>query len=149
MILSSLPQVARLERLHPLFPAAFRFLREESARKDLPDGRTDIDGDHLYILAMQGVGRPPAEAPLETHRRYIDIQYVVSGIDRIGWKPVADCGSGRGYDEARDLELFDVKPDTWFEVSAGQLAVFFPDDAHAPLANPGVPLYKIVVKVAV
>jgi YhcH/YjgK/YiaL family protein len=108
----------------------------------------EIDGDRLFALVMRGAGKPVSEAPLETHRRYIDIQYIVSGVDRMGWKPASECRPGRGYDEVRDLEFHDPSPEVWINVSAGRMAIFFPEDAHAPLAHTGVSLQKIVVKVA-
>lgn len=149
MILDDLRNAAACEGLHPLFPAAFAFLRRAAETGEAGDGRVAIDGERLFALIARSVGRSPGEAPLETHRRYIDIQYIVSGSDRMGWRPARECRPGLGYDEARDIEFHAGTPDAWFDVAAGRMAIFFPDDAHAPLANPGVPVHKIVVKVAV
>lgn len=148
MILDTLQNIDAYEKLHPLFPAAFRHLRELAARRDLPHERTELDGDCIYAIFVRGVGRALSEAPLETHRRYIDIQYTVAGSDRMGWQPAAACETGDGYNETKDVELFPGSPGTWFDVPAGQVAIFFPDDAHAPMANTGQPVTKIVIKVA-
>ena len=85
----------------------------------------------------------------ETHRRYIDIQFSAEGVDRIGWMPVTECLHPQGYDSEKDVEFYDDIPGTWIEVGPGQLAIFFPSDAHAPMANTGKDMTKIVIKVAV
>ena len=43
---------------------------------------------------------------------------------------------------------FGDKPDLWFSLPPGSFAIFFPSDAHAPLAGAGKTM-KAVVKIAV
>ena len=94
-------------------------------------------------------GRGREKSLLEAHRRYIDIQFVISGEDCIGWLPISDCERvSSPYDANRDLEFFFDQPATWLAVSPGNFAAFYPEDAHAPLAAQG-PIHKVVVKVAV
>ena len=60
----------------------------------------------------------------------------------------ADCaGEGEGYDEAKDMELFGCRPEVWVDTPGGVFAIFFPEDAHAPMAATG-PVHKVVMKVA-
>jgi beta-galactosidase beta subunit len=67
----------------------------------------------------------------------------------MGWKPLSECRLRfHGYEEARDVELPDDPPDTWFSLPPGTFAIFLPDDAHAPLACKGK-VRKVVVKVRV
>lgn len=148
MILTPLDNFARYAGLQEGFAAAFEFLR--SADIDaMPPGKHVLDGDRLFVLVAEDVGRGRSGAPLEAHRRYIDIQFVARGEDTIGWRPLAECRRARGeFEPAKDIVFFDDEPSTWFDVPAGALAVFFPDDAHAPLAGEGRPR-KAVVKVAV
>lgn len=148
MILDTLQNIDAYEGLHPLFPAAFRHLRELASRKELPQERLELDGERIYAVFVRGSGRAASDARLETHRRYIDIQYTVAGADRIGWLPAAACAAGDGYNEVKDVELFPGSPGTWVDVPAGHAAIFFPPDAHAPMANTGQPVTKIVIKVA-
>jgi YhcH/YjgK/YiaL family protein len=85
MILDILENADRYTALHPSFSTAFAVLR----RKDialLPEGRIEIDGDEVYAVIIKGKGRIPEDGRLETHDRYIDIHYVISGTDTIGWK---------------------------------------------------------------
>jgi YhcH/YjgK/YiaL family protein len=51
------------------------------------------------------------------------------------------------YDPQKDIAFFADRPDTWIHVPAGRFAIFFPEDAHAPLGGLGL-LKKAVVKIA-
>ena len=147
MILDTLENAARYESLHPAFKAAFKWLREQACGT-LPVGRTDISGDRLYASVMREPGRGQAAAKLETHRRYIDIQYLASGSDVMGWLHAGGGLKSLGYDSSRDLEFYTDRPATWVSVPPGHFAIFFPEDAHAPMAGTEE-MVKVVVKVAV
>ena len=148
MILDYLDNGERYGGLHPGFRAAFEFLK----RKDLADlssGRHPIDGERLYALVVQQDGRDRDKAKLEIHRRYIDIQFTVTGADDIGWKPAAHCLScDQEYNDEKDIAFFSDEPDVWMTTLPGAFAIFFPEDAHAPLGGTG-PIHKVVVKIAV
>jgi YhcH/YjgK/YiaL family protein len=147
MILSPLSQADRYIALHPGFAAAFSFLQRRELNQ-LPDGRNEIDGQRLYAMVMRVPGKGCANTKLEVHRRYIDIQYCVAKGDLIGWKPTATCSKADlPYDDAKDFQLFADQPDDWVATAPGTFAIFFPEDAHAPLGGEG-PIHKVVVKVA-
>ena len=148
MILDSLSQADRYLGLHPLFPRAFEFLRRADL-KALAPGKHDVQGEQLFAIVEACAGRTRAEAKLESHRRYIDIQLVLEGIDEMGWKPVAACvDPATDYDAARDIRFFNDPPASWIATSPGSFCLFFPDDAHAPLVSTGM-IRKVVVKIAV
>ena len=148
MILDTLSESHRYAVLHPAFAKAFEFL----ARPDLgalAPGRHVLDGDALYVSVDVKEGRGRDGARLEAHRRYIDIQCTIDGSEEIGWLPVGACRGPVGtLDEAKDIVFFEDRPTTWLSVPPGRFAIFFPEDAHAPLAGRG-PLKKAIVKVAV
>lgn len=136
------------QSLHPLFERAFRFLADSDLRAFAP-GRHPVDGDRLYLSVDHVQGRGRAGARLEAHRRYIDIQYTIEGEEEIGWMPLASCGAlAHPFDEAKDVGFFATRPTTWLAVPAGTFVVFFPQDAHAPLAGRGA-VKKAIMKVAV
>jgi biofilm protein TabA len=148
MILDTLDQRERYTSLHRHFARAFAFL----ARPDLAalaPGRHVIDGDSVYVSIDHKEGRGRDGARLESHRRYIDIQLTIEGDEEIGWQPLANCATpAAAFDESRDIRFYDDRPVTWLAVPAGRFAIFFPEDAHAPLAGRGL-LKKAIVKVAV
>lgn len=148
MILDALKNADRYAPLHHAFARGFEFLRTTDLAS-LAAGRTAISGDAIYAVVVRSDGAGKSGTKLETHRKYIDIQFALRGADLIGWTNVAElAGRGGGYDAANDCELFDVPPRLWVEVPPGHFVIFFPEDAHAPMGATG-PLHKIVVKVAV
>ncbi len=148
MIVDDLARAMRYAGLHPLFAQAFEFLRRPDTAT-LPDGKHTILGERLFALVARGEGRGREQSPLEFHRRFIDIQYVVAGADQIGWLPTPGCQRvSTPYDEEKDVGFYCDQPVTWLTLAAGQFAAFFPEDAHAPLGGQGA-VHKAVVKVAV
>jgi biofilm protein TabA len=147
MIVDTLAQSGRYFALHPGFARAFGFLQHTDLLALAP-GRHVIDGDRIYLSIDHKDGRGREGARIEAHRRYIDIQLTLEGGEEIGWMPLAACRQPTGpYDQQKDIAFFFDRPDTWIQVPAGRFAVFFPDDAHAPLAGHGL-LKKAIVKVA-
>jgi len=148
MILAKLAEAERYAALHPLFARAFAFLRGTDLDALAP-GKHTIDGEQLFAIVEAGAGRTRAEAKLECHRRYIDIQLVLEGVDEMGWKPLAECvDPATDYDAARDIRFFDDTPASWIATPPGSFCLFFPDDAHAPLVSAGR-IRKVVLKIAV
>jgi YhcH/YjgK/YiaL family protein len=148
MILDDLANAARYEKLHPGFRPGFEFLRRPDLRT-LDTGRHELDGERVFALLNRELGRGREGARLEAHRKYIDIQFLVDGDEEIGWRPTAECREvSEPYDEARDVGFFADPPQAWIALPKGKFMIFFPDDAHAPLAATG-PNLKAVIKVAV
>jgi YhcH/YjgK/YiaL family protein len=148
MVLDSLESAGRYWTLHTMFPRAFEFLRNLT-QKELPSGRYEIEGEKAYGIIALERGKRREEAGLEAHRRYIDIQCCLEGTETMGWKPTAECrGDSEGYSEERDIEFFRGRPQAWITLTPGRFAIFFPEDAHAPLVAEGW-VRKVVVKVLV
>lgn len=148
LVLDTLANAARYAGMHPGFARAFEFL----VTTDLPalaPGRHEIDGDRIYVSIDHKDGRGENGARLEVHRRYIDIQYTIDGNELIGWMPIARASSPDGdFDATKDIGFFADRPSTWVSVPPGSFTIFFPHDAHAPLAGQGL-LKKAIVKIAV
>ena len=137
MILDHIANAKKHEKLHPLFSQAFDFLRRADL-VDLAEGKHPILGEQLYasVDIMNGRGRDGAR--LEAHRKYIDIQYTVSGSETIGWKNARECRVPSGaFQQERDVLFYHDKPESWFSVPSGHFAIFYPEDAHAPLGGCG------------
>lgn len=148
MILDELSNADRYLPMHPGFAAGIEQLRRPDL-ETLPVGSCPIDGERLILIIGQDPGRGREGAKLEAHRRYIDIQFAIAGDEQIGWRPTGEClGPQDAFCTEHDFVLFSDRPDCWLSVTPGKFAVFYPEDAHAPLAGEGL-LHKAVVKVAV
>jgi biofilm protein TabA len=157
VVLDTLSQHQRYVALHPAFAAAFRFLLSADWAALAPESPTDerhsvrhqLDGDRMYVSIDQMNGRGPDGAHLEAHRRYIDIQLTIEGYEQIGWRPLGNCALPDGtFDTANDIGFFGDRPESWLSLPAGHFAIFFPSDAHAPLAGKGR-VKKAIVKIAI
>jgi len=131
---------------------AFDFLRGRNLYA-LPDGRVDIDGDRVFAL-VQRYETVRTEAPkFEHHRKYIDVQFMAKGEEVIGWAIAENMKITEAYDEKKDICFGTVKKGKWTPVllQAGEVAVLWPEDAHAPklAADDPIQVMKIVIKVAV
>ena len=148
MILAMIEEAYRYADCHHGLSRGFEFL--QTTKLDaLPDGKHAIDGERLFAIVAHDQGRGRDGAILEVHRKYIDIQYVIGGHELIGWQPLSRCSAVKqAYNIETDLAFFLERPPTWFELAPRSFAVFFPEDAHAPLAAEGR-VHKVVVKVAI
>ena len=147
MILDSLENFSLYQGMHPGFAKAAEFLSKTDLHQ-LPTGRQEIDGDRLYVNVMEVDGHSREDAQLEYHRKYIDIQIVLSGDETIGWTALQDLPKGTPFDSEKDYALVKAPISAWFPVKPGFFAVFFPQDAHAPCCGTGK-IRKAVVKVLI
>jgi biofilm protein TabA len=152
MLVSDLDHLDHQVALTSSFQKALAFLRSDTIR-GLPDGRAEIDGNRVFAL-VQRYETMTVDAPrFECHRKYIDVQFIVSGEEVIGWTPLERMTITEAYDADKDVCFGTGVKGTWtpLYLQAGQLAVLWPEDGHAPkLANRAPsPVMKIVVKVAV
>ncbi len=137
MILSSLSQSARYAALHPLFQRAFDYIRNTDLFALAP-GRYPIVGEDLFAIVEHVPGRTREMARLEAHRRYIDIQLVLDGVDEMGWKPLADCHNPVSeHSMEKDIRFFHDAPASWIATPPDTFCIVFPEDAHAPLVSNG------------
>jgi uncharacterized protein, YhcH/YjgK/YiaL family len=132
--------------------AALDFLRASDLAA-LPLGKTAIDGERLFALTQEYEPKPAGLLKFEAHRRYWDVQYVVRGIERMGWNTLARMTVIEPHDAERDVAFFRGEGD-YFRVPAGTFAIFSPQDVHMPgvaLAEGGpvASVRKIVLKVEV
>ena len=147
MIIDTLAQASRYEPLHPLFKAAFDFLRNTDLHA-LAAGRTEIDGDRLFALTQAYETKPASDGKLEAHRLYIDIQFIIAGEEHIGYAPLEGQPPAGPFDGEKDIGFYHGDA-SFTRVPAGMFAIFFPHDAHLPSRHLSTPAHvkKVVLKV--
>ena len=116
---------------------------------NLSDGRYEIDGDNVFASIQ--TYETKEDAKYESHKKYIDIQYMIDGTERVGVTNLSNCTTCIEYDNERDLEFYDINVEEEFvELSKGYFVVLYPHDAHKPsisLDEKSI-VRKVVVKVA-
>jgi len=96
--------------------------------------------------------RPAEENRPEVHRRYIDIQYLAWGEEKIGI--AIDTGNNKVSEsllEQRDIIFYHhCENESFIKMTPGSYAIFFPQDVHRPgcILQTASEIRKIVVKVA-
>ena len=130
---------------------AFEFLKNTQL-STLELMRYDIDGDNLFATPSEYITKNKEDANFEAHRKYIDIQYVITGKELIGIAPVSLKDQVlEPYDPTRDIEFMTVNQETEVTATPDRFFIFFPSDAHRPSLKDGEnsQVRKIVVKVKV
>lgn len=151
MIVDRLDSPALRTLVDPGVRRALEYLASADVRSLAP-GRHEIDGDRLFALVQDFATRPPEACRWEAHRRYIDVQFVAHGVERMGWITVTQALELEPYDAARDVAFYAAGRD-FVTVGSGMLAIFWPADVHAPCCSPGdgapQQVRKVVVKVEI
>lgn len=136
------------------YPAAIQQAIHYAATTDfsrLADGRQEIDGDAMYANLFHLTSRPREQTHPELHRRYVDVQFWLSGEELCGVAPYTGVGHCVEAREAEDLYFYeDIPNESFLHATAGCYAVFFPNDAHRPgvcLDGRSLQYRKVVVKV--
>jgi YhcH/YjgK/YiaL family protein len=133
--------------MHPLFADAFSFLENPDLANYDP-GKFVLIEDKLIAIIAHESGRVMSAGKLEAHRQYIDIQYLISGDESMGWASTSLCEPMGTYDATRDLLFFKNTPTTQIKLLPDMFTIFYPHDAHLPLVGNG-PIKKVILKVAV
>lgn len=73
------------------YPAAINTALEFLAKPEtaeLPVGRYELDGDNIFVLIQDQTTAPVENKRAESHRNYIDIQYLFTGKEVQGYAPL-------------------------------------------------------------
>lgn len=148
MIFDKLENAKKYFALHPGFEAAFNFLKQDDLV--IMECMTyEIDGKNIYAMITNNPGKKKEEAKLEAHKKYIDIQFLMEGTEEIGWKAYDDCNEVlKEYSEEKDIEFFADEAQTYLNFTPHTFAIFYPEDAHAPMVADSN-IHKVVIKVIV
>jgi biofilm protein TabA len=134
---------------HPIWKEALDWIRMRAATADL--GISELRGKSMFVNVMEYNTESRENCRFESHRRYLDVQYTIAGVEGIDYYNRAELENEGGYNLERDL-LFHKAPDQdscTLAVTGDRFCVFFPEDAHRPkvaIGEPG-PIRKLVVKI--
>ncbi len=129
---------------------AIDFLRKTDFTNLKPQ-EISVDGKNIFAILAEYQTKDIQNCKLEAHRKYIDIQYIISGSELIGYAPLNNQTVIEEYDEEKDVIFFDGET-SLVKLDTGMFAVFFPDDLHKPCiqaAENSELVKKIVVKIKV
>ncbi|MHC5162413.1 MAG: NanQ anomerase/TabA/YiaL family protein, partial [Planctomycetota bacterium] len=111
----------------------------------------EVDGENLFYMVQEYETFPLEEGQLEIHRKYMDIQFVASGAECIGYAPLEGLTETMAYDGENDAALYKFEPlMSKLILKQGSFAIFWPNEPHMPgrrIGDTAQKVKKIVVKV--
>ena len=130
-----------------LWDKAFLFLKDNDLEKMAP-GKYLIDSTDVYVTVTEGPSKEFDKTGWESHRKYIDLQYVAGGKEKIGVASVQQAAVFKPYDEAKDVANYTTEGQ-YYIAEPGTFFLFFPQNAHRPgiLVDGYNTVHKIVIKI--
>lgn len=128
-----------------LWDKAFNFLNDKKL-DTLAPGKYVIDGDNVYAMITLAPSKEFDKSAWESHQKYIDLQHVIKGQEKIGIVPVSSAKVTDPYDQAKDIAHYEAQG-TFYTAAPNTFFLFFPSDAHRP--NIKVKGYDTVRKVVI
>ncbi len=125
---------------------------EKADLKNTPDGKYDILKDEIYINIQEYETKEEQNCKWEAHKKYIDIQYMINGSEKIGVGDIHNFESVIPYDAEKDVEFLDTDSETEaLTLNENDFVILYPFDVHKPqMKNKFVSqVKKAVVKVLV
>lgn len=111
----------------------------------------EIEGREVYAILSEYDVKTREAAKIEGHREYIDVQYIYEGREQIGYADLREALGAIDYDAEKDIYFCQARKLSLVQLDAGEGAILYPDDLHAPCigVQPGEHVKKIVFKVKV
>ena len=134
MVVLKLQEVKRYESLNPHFKAAFDWILSTDF-KSLPIGKTEISGSDVFANVQEYETKPESEAFFETHQKYIDIQFLISGCEKIGWAHKNSLEEVEPYNADTDFHKLQGTSEQYVTLEPETACILFPEDGHAPCLN--------------
>lgn len=145
--INSVEFMKQYESNKTLWDKAFAFLGNSKLSTMAP-GKYPIDGDNAFAIISAGPPKKLEDVKWESHRKYIDLQYVISGKVKIGMAPVAKATVTEPYADSRDAANYNVDG-KYLTATPKEFFLFFPQDAHRPdiKVDGADSLKKLVIKI--
>lgn len=127
---------------------ALDFLKKEDTAS-LPVGRYELQGDDIFVLIQDQVTASPDKKRAESHRNYIDIQYLFSGEEMQGYAMLKPGMTGEEPAGKDNIYYAEVEDEQFIHLKAGDFTIFFTNDVHRPNCTDKEPgdIHKAVVKI--
>lgn len=148
MILDKISNHHLYTSIHKNFPQVFDFIKNNDLNS-IELGKHNIDGENVFVVVMEYTTQDVAECKSETHKKYIDIQYMIEGEEHIGIKTLHNEIPTTPYNEEGDFMFYTLENLPKICLQKNHFAVFFPDDIHQTMQQIETPkkIRKAVFKI--
>ena len=151
MVYDKLDKIALYRNLSPNIALGLDFLKQ--MKPDTAVGTYQIN-QRVKAIVSEYETKSVNEYGYEAHRKNIDIQYLLSGEERIACLPIERLKETKPYNEEKDAVFYTtnsiIQPSNII-LLPGYFAIFYPQDGHMPQLYVDKPMKvkKVVVKVEV
>lgn len=148
MIIDSLKNTKLYFGLGEGFEEAITWFSKKGQEADI--GEHQILSNKVFAIVSSYKTKPKKLGSWEAHKKYIDIHFVISGTEKIGYANISQLKIINTYNQTKDLILL-TGNGNFFTLNNGNFGVFYPGDAHMPGITLGKisNIKKIVIKVKV
>jgi YhcH/YjgK/YiaL family protein len=148
MILDNLKNAHLYTNVSERIALGLKYLQETDLDA-LEVGKYEIDGTNVFASVMAYDSRTLDLGKWEAHKKYIDIQYIISGAEKMYYSNISNMVETTEYNEVKDIMFYKGEGDA-LTVREGNFAIFFPEDVHMPNIAVDAPaaVKKVVVKIA-
>ena len=148
MVLDKIENYKLYENLSERIAKGFEFINNTDLAQ-IESGKYQIDNDTIFAIVQEYDTKEVKDCKLEGHTKYIDIQYVIKGVELMG---VTTKNNQKMIltDEEKDYSFYEGET-SLIRVEEGMFTIFFPDDLHRPCvkADQVSKVKKVVVKVQI
>lgn len=119
-------------------------------QSEMKEGRYDIHGDDLFASVGKYDTEPAEDRLFENHRKYIDLQMLVSGTEELHWAAVETLEmTEESFSSGGDIAFYNGEAAGCVILGGETCAVLFENDAHKPnvIHNKTENVMKIVFKI--
>lgn len=123
------------------------FLRQASP--DIANGVYQLN-PRVKAIVSEYETKTENENGFEAHRRYLDIQCTLRGIEKVCCHPIEKLKETTPYSEENDAALYAANVQSQeMVIGNGYFAIFYPQDGHMPqlCVDTPQPVKKVVVKI--
>lgn len=146
MIIDTIDNLGKYVALNPLFADVVEYLKNNDLQT-MEVGKYPIKDKDLFLNLSLAKQRTKDTAFLETHINMIDIQIPITCAETFGYTPLEDLPDFE-YNAEKDITKYGAtKAQTYVTVNPGQMAIFFPQDGHAPCIIEKEEIKKAIFKV--
>ena len=138
-----------LNKIKELCPYAYDFIVNKADSAAV--GKYELENG-AYISVQEYTTKARSEAKYEAHKKFIDVQLILSGKELIAVTPIEKMELKDEYNELKDVMFYHHNDEcTDYLLEAGDFLILYPQDVHMPgvCVNEKSPVRKIVVKVPV
>ncbi|MBR5598091.1 MAG: YhcH/YjgK/YiaL family protein [Lachnospiraceae bacterium] len=147
MIYDKLSNMKLYKGMNPNLDTAIDYILSHDLN-ELPLGKTVVDGDNVFINVMDAKAFPVEERFYEVHKKYMDIQMDLEGVERIDTGDISSMVMD-DFDEDKDVAKATAADLAQCIIGPGNFIICMAGEPHKPniAVNENHVLKKAVCKV--